>query len=144
MILSRRSAVAAAGAAAVMFLSGCSSLADPTDGWDEPPNYTATITYQAYDIDAGSYRIVVRDHVPISFVRTDHRGVALTESANPVAEDFTLRQIVGEYQTAFADRESHEEILFDENDQVAEVAIDWQPLRITDEQRWIITDVRVD
>lgn len=144
MILSRRSAVAAGSATAVLLLSGCSSLTDPTRGWDEPPNYTATITYQAYDIDAGSYRIVVRDHAPISFVRIDHRGVMLNEDANPTAEDFTLRQIVGEYQTAFADRESHEEITFDDGKQVTEVAIDWQPLRITDEQRWIITEVRVD
>jgi hypothetical protein len=138
-----RCAVAASVVAASTFLTGCSHPVDPTSGWDEPSNYSATVRYQAYDVDAGTYRIVVRDHEVVSFARIDHRGVIPEESRGPNERYFTLRQLVGRFQTAFADRESSEAIEFDDNGVPTSITIDWQPLRITDEQAWFITDVVV-
>ena len=143
MISARRCAVAAGAAVALLGITACSVPHDPTRGWDEPRDYSVTIRYQAYDIDAGTYRIIVRDHEVASFVRVDHRGVVPDEARGPDSDYFTLRQIVGRYQTALADRESRERIVFDENGMPTEVTIDWAPLRITDEQSWFITDLDI-
>lgn len=142
MTWARRCAVAASVVAACTVLAGCGASEDPTAGWDEPADYTATIKYQAYDADAGTYRVVVRGHEVLSFVRIDHRGPAPVTGYKPRGKHFTLRQIVGRYQTAAADRESVEEITFGEDGMPTYIGIDWQPLRITDEQAWFITDVR--
>jgi hypothetical protein len=143
MTWARRCAVAASVAVALLGTTGCSAPNDPTRGWDEPRDYSVTVRYQAYDIDAGTYRVIVRDHEVASFVRIDHRGVVPDEGRGPDADYFTLRQIVGRFQTALADRDSRERIAFGDDGMPTEVTIDWQPLRITDEQAWFITDIDV-
>lgn len=125
-------------------LAGCAPpLVDPTLGWDEPANYTATVDYRAYDTESGTYRIVVVNHEPVEFERIDNRGAVFSTTALRSASDFTLRQIVGRYQTALADRESAETLTWDEEHMPSEVDIDWYPLQITDEQAWTITDIEV-
>lgn len=143
MTWARRCAVATAVAIASTSLTGCGDGGDPTRGWDEPANYSATIRYQAYDIDAGEYYIVVREHEVVAFVRTDNRGAVPEGSQAPDAVHFTLRQIVGMYQTARADRESREAILFDDQHMPTYVTINWEPYRITDEQSWYIEDLKI-
>lgn len=139
----RRRAASIGSIAAALALAGCASLDDPTRGWDEPPNYTATIHYKAYDIDAGTYRVTVRDHKVVSFIRDDHRGVVLGQEKYVSSENFTLRQIVGAYKAAVADQESQQVIYFDEAGLPSFVSIDWHPIQITDEQTWTISDVVV-
>jgi len=143
MMWARRGAVAVALAVAAATLSGCGSSDDPTQGWDEPASYAATIRYQAYDIDAGTYRIIVTDHVVTSFVRTDHRGDVPVDGRGPDPDYFTLRQIVGRYQAARTHGESYGRIEFDEQGMPMFVTIDWEPYRITDEQTWHISDIEI-
>ena len=130
-------------AATVTALAACAPTDDSTSGWDEPTSYTATIDYRAYDIDEGTYEIVVVDHVPVEFNRVDSRGSVFATTDVEQATKFTLRQIVGRYQAALADRESFETLTWDDNDMPSEVDIDWYPLQITDEQAWTITDIEV-
>ncbi len=139
----RRRAASIGSLAAALALAGCAPLEDPTRGWDEPPNYTATIHYKAYDIDAGTYRVTVRNHEIVAFARDDHRGVMLGDETSVSSENFTLRQIVGLYKAALADHESQETIFFDEAGIPTQVSIDWHPLQITDEQTWTISNVVV-
>lgn len=143
MTWARRCAVAAGVVIASTTVTGCLDPGDPTRGWDEPADYSATIRYQAYDIDAGTYRIVVRDHEVTSFVRVDHRGIVPEDTRGPDHDYFTLRQIVGRYQTARTHAEIGAVIEFDEDGMPSYVSIDWEPYRITDEQAWYITDIRV-
>ena len=131
-------------AACSLAVAGCAPpLNDPTRGWDEPASYTATVDYRAYDTEAGTYRIVVVDHVPVDFERIDNRGAVFSATALTTASDFTLRQIVGRYQAALVDRESSETLTWDSDHMPSEVDIDWYPLQITDEQAWTITDIEV-
>jgi hypothetical protein len=139
----RRRAASIGGVAAVLALAGCASLNDPTLTWDEPANYTATVEYKAYDEDAGTYRITVRNHEVVAFARDDHRGVLLDDELRVNSQDFTLRQIVGLYRASITDPNSQEVIYFDDAKVPTYVSIDWYPLQITDEQTWIISDVIV-
>lgn len=139
----RRRAASIGTVAAVLALAGCAPLDDPTRGWDEPANYTATIEYKAYDIDAGTYRVTVRNHEVVAFARDDHRGVVLGDELRVNSENFTLRQIVGLYRASSTDRHSQEVIYFDDAGVPTYVSIDWYPLQITDEQTWIISNIVV-
>ena len=144
MTAMRRRAAGVVVAAFSLGLAGCAPpLDDPTRGWDEPASYTATVDYRAYDTEAGTYRIVVVNHVPTEFERIDSRGAVFDTTGLRAASDFTLRQIVGRYQTALADRESAETLTWDAAKMPSEVDIDWYPLQITDEQAWTITDIEV-
>lgn len=139
----RRRAASIGTVAAVLVLAGCTPLNDPTRTWDEPADYTATVEYKAYDTDAGTYRITVRNHEVVAFARDDHRGVVLGDELRVNSENFTLRQIVGLYRASLTDPNSQEVIYFDDAKVPTYVSIDWYPLQITDEQTWIISDVVV-
>lgn len=139
----RRRAASIGTVAAVLALVGCAPFDDPTRGWDEPAHYTATVEYKAYDVDAGTYRITVRDHEVVAFAREDQRGAVVGEQLRVDPMNFTLRQIVGVYRAAAVDRHSEEIIYFDTQRVPTYVKIDWYPLQITDEQTWIISDVVV-
>jgi len=143
MTAMHRIAAGVVAAACAQALAGCAPINDSTRAWDEPASYTATVDYRAYDTDAGTYQIVVVDHVPVDFDRIDSRGSAFSTTTLDMAADFTLRQIVGRYQTALADHESVETLTWTPTQQPNVVKIDWYPLQITDEQAWTITNVEV-
>lgn len=128
--------LAATAVLAAVALAGCAPE-DPTTGWDEPANYTMVVEYDAADPDAGTFEVIVEDHEVVGFERVDARGPILEGERFP-QQDYSLRQIIGLYKAALADRESEESVRFDANGIPVEVEIRWHPDSPLDTQRWVV------
>ncbi len=127
--------------ASVMTLAGCA--ADTTAGWDEPASYSMTVVYEAYGGVGGTFEVEVRDHQVLTVTRTTV-GALLKEPSRREREQFSLRQIVGRYQTALTHRDATQFIEFDAHGNPAVVEVDWDVRRPHDEQKWTITHVTVN
>lgn len=116
--------------------------ANVTDGWDEPPNYSMVVHYEAFDADAGEYQLTVVNHEVVEFERIDHRGPLFDEERMNI-QDFSLRQIVGLYRASLVHREATQSITFDSGDIPTRVTIDWHPDTPTNEQSWKISEFNI-
>lgn len=125
---------------AVLALSACA--ADVTEDWDEPASYSMTVVYEAYGDVSGTFEVEVRDHEVLSVTRTAV-GALFDESTRLDRKQFSLRQIVGRYQTALTHRDATQSIVFDSSGNPVVVEIDWDTRRPHDEQKWTITELTV-
>jgi hypothetical protein len=110
-----------------------------------PPNYTFTYTYGAFSPLSGSYRVTVRDYVPVSFEVLDpYLEYYVDEGLIGLDTVLTLDDIVEMYLEASeeADRVS---ITWDEETGFpANVSVDQYEDAVDDEYGYTITDIVVE
>lgn len=88
--------------AATLALGGCSASVEPSDGptektpggYEEPANYTFEYTSYPNEIWKGTFRVIVRNHVPVAFEVVDYFFYEAQRNASENLDWITLEDMV--------------------------------------------------